>query len=52
MDLTARYKQGEILLSFAVVLELRGWALVHIEKSDKLLGTFLKNRKAVEAIQE
>jgi hemerythrin-like metal-binding protein len=52
MDLTARYKQGEILLSFAVVLELRGWALVHIEKSDKLLGTFLKNRKAVETIQE
>jgi hemerythrin len=41
MDLITRYKNGELLLSFGVVLELKGWALVHIEKSDKALGTFL-----------
>ena len=51
-DLAARYKKGELLLSFAVLLELKGWATVHIEKSDKLLGTFLNNRKATETAQD
>ena len=45
VDLTDRYKNGELLLSFAIVLELKGWAVVHIEKSDKQLGTFLNNQK-------
>ena len=45
VDLAGRYKNGELLLSFAIVLELKGWAVVHIEKSDKPLGTFLKNQK-------
>ena len=49
LDLAERYKYGELLLSFAVVLELKGWAVVHIEKSDKPLGTFLNNRKVVDA---
>jgi len=44
-DLAGRYKNGELLLSFAIVLELKGWAVVHIEKSDKPLGTFLNNQK-------
>ena len=48
-DLAERYKNGELLLSFAIVLELKGWALVHIEKSDKLLGNFLNNQKEVDA---
>ena len=49
VDLTARYNKGELLLSFAVALELKGWAVVHIEKSDKPLGTFLNNQKVIEA---
>ena len=49
IDLAERYKNGELLLSFAVVLELKGWAVVHIEQSDKPLGTFLNNRKEVDA---
>lgn len=48
VDLTDRYNNGDLLLSFAVVLELKGWALVHIEKSDKPLGTFLNNQNAIE----
>ena len=50
VDLTARYKKGELLLSFAVVLELKGWAVVHIEELDKPLGTFLNNQKVIEAM--
>lgn len=49
VDLAERYTNGELLLSFAVVLELKGWAVVHIEKSDKPLGAFLNNRKEVDA---
>jgi hemerythrin-like metal-binding protein len=45
VDLAERYKSGELLLSFAIVLELKSWAVVHIEKSDKPLGTFLNTRK-------
>lgn len=52
LDLTERYKNGELLLSFAIVLELRGWAMVHIEKSDKPLGTYLNNQKRVEVAQD
>jgi hemerythrin-like metal-binding protein len=44
VDLTERYKNGELLLSFAIVLELKGWAVVHIKKSDKQLGTFLNKQ--------
>jgi len=48
LELIERYQNGEILFSFAVVLELKGWATVHIEKSDKLLGVFLQDRQGVE----
>lgn len=44
LDLVERYYSGDLLLSFAVVLELKGWATIHIEKSDKPLGAFLKER--------
>jgi len=47
VKLTTRYNKGELLLSFAVVLELKGWAVVHIEKLDKPLGTFLHNLKVM-----
>ena len=43
-----RYDDGELLLSFAVVLELKGWAIVHIEKSDKPMGAFITSRKGGE----
>jgi hemerythrin-like metal-binding protein len=49
VDLTDRYKNGDLLLSFAVLLELKGWALVHIENSDKPLGTFLNSQNVSEA---
>lgn len=48
-ELVEGYHNGELLLSFAVVLDLKGWATVHIEKSDKPLGAFLTSRKGVEA---
>jgi len=47
-DLFERYTNGELLLSFAVILELKGWAMVHIEKSDKPLGAFLNRRKGYD----
>jgi len=47
-DLIDRYRQGDVLLSFAVVLELKNWACIHIEKSDRLLGVFLNDRIGAE----
>jgi hemerythrin len=47
-DLAVRYHSGELLLSFAIVLELKGWATIHIEKSDKPLGTFLSKQHGFE----
>lgn len=47
-DLVVRYHSGELLLSFAIVLELKGWATIHIEKSDKPLGSFLSNQHGLE----
>lgn len=43
------YHNGELLLSFAIMVDLKGWATVHIEKYDKPLGVFLNNRKGVAA---
>jgi hemerythrin len=48
VDLAELYKSGELLLSFAIAIELKGWAVVHIEKSDKPLGTFLHNQKTIK----
>ena len=45
VDLVDRYHGGDLLLSFAVVIELKGWAMVHIEKSDKPLCAFLNSRE-------
>ena len=44
LDLNERYERGDLLLSFAIALELKGWAVGHIEKSDKPLGNFLNNQ--------
>ena len=48
-DLIERYRNGELFLSIAVVMELRCWATIHIEKSDMPLGAFLADRNGVEA---
>lgn len=48
-DLIQRYENGELLLSFAVVLELKGWASIHIEKSDLPMGDFLSSRTGANA---
>ena len=49
VNLITRFKNGDLLLSFAVELELKGWTVVHIEKSDKPLGSYLHNQKVTEA---
>ena len=49
VNLVERYENGELLLSFFVVLELMEWATVHIEKSDKPPGAFLNNLKETDA---
>ena len=48
-DLIGRYRNGELVLSIAVVMELNCWAKIHIEKSDKPLGAFLIDQKGFEA---
>ncbi|MGB5648476.1 MAG: bacteriohemerythrin [Sedimenticolaceae bacterium] len=48
LDLIGRFQNGDLLMSFAVVIELKGWATIHIEKSDKLLGAFLKDQPGVD----
>ncbi len=48
-NLIGRYRNGDLLLSFAVMLELKGWATIHIEKSDRLLGVFLNDRAGIDS---
>jgi len=43
-DLAQRFRSGDLLLSFAVMVDLKAWATVHIEKSDRPLGIFLSGR--------
>jgi len=43
-ELARRFDNGDLLLSFAVMVDLRAWALVHIEKFDIALGAFLNRR--------
>ncbi len=45
-ELARRFDDGDLLLSFAVMVDLRAWALVHIEKFDVVLGVFLNRRMA------
>lgn len=42
-DLIERFQSGELLMSFAAVIELKAWATIHIEKSDRSLGDFLRD---------
>ena len=43
-DLEKRFHEGEVLLSFAVMVELKGWATQHIAYSDTRLGEFLAGK--------
>jgi len=52
VDLIGRYQNGELVLSIAVVMELKCWATIHIEKSDKPLGAFLSDQKGIEAARD
>ena len=40
-DLADQFQQGDLLLSFAVMMDLKAWATIHIEKSDAPLGRYL-----------
>ena len=44
MDLAEKFRSGDLLLSFAVMVDLKAWATIHIEKSDGPLGIFLSER--------
>ena len=41
-NLERRFREGERLLSFAIMLDLKNWAMIHIDRSDKPLGEFLR----------
>ncbi len=41
-DLERRFREGQLLLSFAIMLDLKSWAMIHIDRSDKPLGEFLR----------
>lgn len=43
-DLADRFRSGDLLLSFAIMLALRNWAMIHIDKRDKPLGAFLNGK--------
>lgn len=43
-DLAERFRSGDLLLSFAVMVDLKAWATIHIEKSDGPLGIFLSRQ--------
>jgi hemerythrin len=45
VGLAEGFRSGEILLSFAIMVDLKGWAITHIEQCDKPLGAFLNTRK-------
>lgn len=43
-DLADEFRSGDLLLSFAVMVDLKAWATIHIEKSDGPLGIFLSEK--------
>jgi hemerythrin len=46
LDFSKRFARGDLLLTFGIMVDLKGWAEVHIRKCDKLLGAYL-NEKGV-----
>ena len=50
LALAEQYRRGDLLLSFAVMVDLKGWALVHIERFDLALGVFLNRSEPLTGI--
>ena len=44
MGLAKQFRSGDLLLSFAVMVDLKAWATIHIEQSDGPLGIFLSEQ--------
>jgi hemerythrin len=44
LTLAEQFRSGDLLLSFAVMVDLKAWATIHIEKSDRPLGIFLSKK--------
>ena len=44
IHLAEQFRSGDLLLSFAVMVDLKAWATIHIEKSDGPLGIFLSEQ--------
>ena len=44
IGLAQQFRSGDLLLSFAVMVDLKAWATIHIEKSDGPLGIFLSEK--------
>lgn len=44
VSLAEQFRSGDLLLSFAVMMDLKAWATIHIEKSDEPLGIFLNKQ--------
>ncbi len=42
--LAAQFRGGDLLLSFAVMMDLKAWATIHIERSDLPLGVYLSEK--------
>nr|MBS0021810.1 hemerythrin family protein [Gammaproteobacteria bacterium] len=42
--LEKRFSEGDLLLSFGIMLYLKGWALIHITSCDRALGIYLNSR--------
>lgn len=43
-ELERRFIEGDLLLSFAIMLDLKRWAIAHISSWDKALGAYLNSR--------
>jgi hemerythrin-like metal-binding protein len=44
LELLDQFQNGDLLLSFGIIIDLKGWAMIHIDKSDKTLGAFLNSK--------
>ncbi|MFZ0256752.1 MAG: bacteriohemerythrin [Gammaproteobacteria bacterium] len=42
--LEKRFSEGDLLLSFGIMLYLKGWAMIHISSCDKALGAYLNDK--------
>ena len=43
-DLERRFSDGDLLMSFSIMMDVRAWAMKHIVTADKALGAFLNSQ--------